>query len=247
MAIQMIVTDLDGTLLNDERNVSAYTFDVLNRCRETGIKVIFATARGCSAYEKVPLNRVDGHVRDNGARAYADGTLCYKRLIQMEDIRDFIAKANFHGYNIVLKSNATHYANFYSADSRAIYTDFAELDIEMEEFYLPVFSEAAFQYFKAHLPMGLNMHLSRDNWLMVTHGEAVKHIAIAAVADYWGIPAENIVAFGDDSNDIAMLSYAGTGVAMGTAIDEVKKAANFVCRDNNNDGVAKWLEENCNL
>lgn len=244
MNIKMIVTDLDGTLLDDNKNVTAYTFGVFDKCRKAGIKVIYATARGHSAYEKVPLDKVDGHVRDNGARAYVGNNLCYKRLIHIDYIRDFITNANKHGYNIILKSDATHYANFNSDDSKFIYTDVAKLDIEMEEFYMPSISTEGLDYFKAHLPTGLNTYLGRDNWFMITHAEAVKPLAIAAVADYWGISAENIVAFGDDVNDVAMIEYAGAGVAMGNAINEVKAVADYVCGDNNSDGVAKWIEEN---
>jgi hydroxymethylpyrimidine pyrophosphatase-like HAD family hydrolase len=52
------------------------------------------------------------------------------------------------------------------------------------------------------------------------------------------------VAFGDDLNDIDMLNHAGVSVAMGNALDEVKAVADYVCDTNDNDGLAKWLEEN---
>ena len=54
---------------------------------------------------------------------------------------------------------------------------------------------------------------------------------------------EDIVAFGDDYADIGMLKLAGIGVAMGNAIHEVKKAADVVIGSNEEDGIAKYLEE----
>ena len=51
------------------------------------------------------------------------------------------------------------------------------------------------------------------------------------------------VAFGDDYNDIEMLRDCGIGVAVANAIPEVKTAADYICDTNDNDGVAKWLEE----
>ena len=53
-----------------------------------------------------------------------------------------------------------------------------------------------------------------------------------------------IAAFGDDHNDIAMLSACGAGIAVGNAIDEVKRAADHIALSNEEDGVARWIEEN---
>ena len=53
-----------------------------------------------------------------------------------------------------------------------------------------------------------------------------------------------VVAFGDDLNDVDMLRGCGTGVAMANALDEVKLAADEVCGGNDEDGVAKWIEAN---
>ena len=53
-----------------------------------------------------------------------------------------------------------------------------------------------------------------------------------------------LAAFGDDSNDIEMLRECGAGVAVSNAIGEVRAIASRICDTNDNDGVAKWLEEN---
>ncbi|MBQ5514537.1 MAG: HAD hydrolase family protein [Oscillospiraceae bacterium] len=63
------------------------------------------------------------------------------------------------------------------------------------------------------------------------------------LCSYLGVPIENSVAFGDGSNDITMIRAAGTGVAMGNAIDEVKRAAKLVAAGNDEDGVALTLEK----
>ena len=54
---------------------------------------------------------------------------------------------------------------------------------------------------------------------------------------------EEMIAFGDNYNDITMIGYAGLGVAMGNAEEDVKKIANYVCESNDDDGVAKTLEK----
>jgi hypothetical protein len=87
------------------------------------------------------------------------------------------------------------------------------------------------------------MTVSRDGVAMIMHREAKKSKAVAALADNWGIRRSEIVAFGDDLNDVDMLKHCGVSVAMGNAVDEVKGIAAYICDTNENDGVAKWIEE----
>ena len=61
--------------------------------------------------------------------------------------------------------------------------------------------------------------------------------------DKLGISREELIAFGDNYNDITMIGYAGMGVAMGNAEPEVKRIANCVCETNDEDGVAKTIEQ----
>ena len=80
-------------------------------------------------------------------------------------------------------------------------------------------------------------------WYKFTKSGATKEKAIEALTDYLHIPIEQTVAFGDDFNDIGMLKLCGTGVAMGNAIQEVKQCATEITVTNNEDGVAKWINE----
>ena len=100
---------------------------------------------------------------------------------------------------------------------------------------------------KKLLSENLYFTIANDRLGMVMHKDATKAKAVIALAKYWGISQSEIVAFGDDLYDIDMLSYAGIGVAMENALDEVKAASNLVCMTNDNDGIAEWLKVNiCN-
>lgn len=68
-----------------------------------------------------------------------------------------------------------------------------------------------------------------------------KEKGIQSVCDVFGITREEIMVFGDSWNDIGMLKYAGVGIAMGNALPEVKKSANYVTSDNNHDGIMNAL------
>jgi len=72
----------------------------------------------------------------------------------------------------------------------------------------------------------------------VSKGNAVK-----VLADYYGIKREDILAIGDNENDLSMIEYAGLGVAMGNAIDSVKDVADYITSSNIEDGVAKALNK----
>lgn len=68
-----------------------------------------------------------------------------------------------------------------------------------------------------------------------------KQVGLDKVLDYFGIPLEESMAFGDGGNDILMLKHAGIGVAMGNAEDDVKQAADYVTDSVDEDGVEKGL------
>ena len=84
-------------------------------------------------------------------------------------------------------------------------------------------------------------------WYKFSAKNATKECAIEFLCSHLGISAESIIAFGDDHNDVGMLKLCGTGVAMGNAIEEVKKAADFVTLTNDEDGVAAFLENTVGL
>ena len=79
---------------------------------------------------------------------------------------------------------------------------------------------------------------------MIMNRKASKWNGIRAIAESEGFAAAEVVAFGDDYNDEEMLRGCGRGIAMANALDVVKEAADEVCLSNEEDGVAKWIEEN---
>lgn len=77
------------------------------------------------------------------------------------------------------------------------------------------------------------------------NGKADKGVALKYIADAYGVPMSQVMAFGDSFNDAAMIKAAGLGVAMGNARDAIKNLADHVADTNNNDGVAKTIEKFC--
>jgi Cof subfamily protein (haloacid dehalogenase superfamily) len=254
MSIKMIVTDLDGTLLHRDSAISDYTISVLRKCSAKGIKIAYATAR--DARDTIPAlsQLVDGFVYSNGAKAYVGDTLVNSRTIPMNDVRDFLIAAGNAGVKICVESNGIHYANFditkYWVGWIPSYenADFNTLDIEIEKILAVADTLDESKYVELFINKNLPDHLCflvREEGLLmvIMHKEAIKSKGIAALAGHWGIKQTEIVAFGDDIIDIDLLEYCGIGVAVSNALNDVKAVADDICESNDNDGVAKWLEE----
>ena len=106
----------------------------------------------------------------------------------------------------------------------------------------PTRSEEEFVALARHLGMhGVTYFIGWGSWLDIAPDGVNKATALAEVAAGFGVPASDVLAFGDGRNDIEMLRWAGRGVAMGQAIDEVRAAADHVTAPVDEDGVAEEL------
>ncbi|MBA2134102.1 Cof-type HAD-IIB family hydrolase [Hydrogenispora sp. UU3] len=247
--IKMVVTDLDETLLRTDKSISKYTVDVINKVRQRGIKFIFATARGGSAKTLVDYELFDGYVLLNGAKAFVDNRLIYERTISADIFIPFLRELSHRNFMVAAEVEGIHYANFkvnekWSYINNFMVTDYSDVSGSADKLYVLIDDPNQIDLITPILPKELYLNLTRDNLAMIMHKAATKFNGVLAVAEEFNIPKGEIIAFGDDINDKEMLLKFGLGVAMSNAIDEIKMIADYVCDTNDNDGVAKWLEEN---
>jgi len=250
--VRMIVTDLDGTFLRTDKTVSAKTVEIIEKCREEGIKIVFATGRGGSADRIVPSCLFDGKITMNGAVGRVGDKVIHSFLIPCLTARSFLVACNEYGIKITSEINGMHYSNFVVSDFWPSLTnykvvDFMSHEMDAEKIYSPNPTYEEMQFIKQHLPESLYSVATADitgDLLQIMHKGATKSQAVAALAAFWDIASSEIVAFGDELNDVDMLKYAGVGVAMGNALEEVKAISNTSCLTNDDDGVAKWIEGN---
>ena len=252
MNVKMIVTDLDGTLLRTNKTMSEHTKKALNQFRQVGIKIVYATGRGGSADQVASAELFDGIITMNGAIAKSGDTIIHDCLIPFQIARPLLIACDERGMKITSEISGMHYSNFNVTELWSYITnyqivDFAQHDKDAEKLYIPNPSQEDKLFIKRFLPSELYFVETADiNGFLgqIMHKKASKSKAITALAQYWGVSQSEIVAFGDDYNDIDMLRECDIGVAMGNALNEVKAAAGYICDTNDNDGVAKWLEEN---
>ncbi len=252
MPIKMIVTDLDQTLLRTDKTISDYTVDVFNRCRQRGIKVVFASARPKRTVKHFFDNiNADAVILHNGAVTYVEDMLLHSCGIASDIKNNILLSINrdYPDATISVEINDVFYANFDVSsvwkNTQAIRTDFTDLpDDPADKIIVGVSSADDIKNLSIYLPDDLYIEMNDGKLGLIMHSGATKQSAVGIVADYFCCDMNEIVAFGDDYNDIGMLRECGVGVAMGNALDEVKVVADHICKTNDDDGVARWLDEN---
>jgi len=252
MPIKMIVTDLDGTLLKTDKTISDNTKSVLSHCRESGIMVVYATGRGGSADQVAPMGLFDGRITMNGAVAKSGDTIVYDCLIPYQTARPLLLACEKRKMKITSERSGMHYSNFNVSELWSYITsyqvvDFSQHEMDAEKLYIPNPTPEDRLFIEQIMPSELYFVVTTDiNGFLgqIMHIGATKAKAVCALARHWGISQSDIVAFGDDYNDIEMLRACGVSVAVGNAIEEVKAVTDYICDSNDNDGVAKWLAEN---
>lgn len=268
--IKLIALDLDGTLLDSEKQLSAENAAALEKAAAQGIEIVPATGRFFRGMPKVirELPYVNYVISVNGAQVYdvlKDKTVCsseipWERAVSVMkrlDGIDVIYDCYQDGWGWMTQSlydKAEQYAaNIHSLDMiRKLRTPVPDLKECLEERAhgvqkIQIFfrdTELRAEMLKA-LPKefpDLVVTTSIVNNIEINSREATKGAALKKLAAELGIPLSRTMAFGDDSNDITMLKEAGIGVAMGNAYDDVKQAADYITADCNDGGVAKAIK-----
>jgi len=244
----MVVTDLDGTLLRDDKTLSAFTLEVLHKLRRERILFAVATARPIRAVDgMMPGLRYDAGIFHNGAVVTEEGRRIAGWGIEQpyELIRPILAdRADCH---VAVEVDDLLYANF---DVDRIWRgvpylptpDFQELRLlTADKIIIETDTLEKMAGYQPYLTKELYLELSEHTIAMIMHRQATKQQAVRFLAERHGFRMGEVVAFGDDYNDIDMLKGCGIGVAVGNALEVVKAAADEVCESNGNDGVARWL------
>ena len=178
--------------------------------------------------------------------------MVYNRLIPYQTARPILMACDKRGMRIASEMGGMRYSNFNVSDLWRYITSFQTVDFSLhamdaEKIYTPNPTPEDNMFMGQLLQDGLYYVITADGsdgFLgQIMHKDATKGKAISALAGHWGISSSEIVAFGDDFNDIDMLRECGIGIAVENAIAEVKAVADFVCGANDCDGIAKWLED----
>ena len=256
MNIKMIVTDLDRTLLRSDKTISEYTKNILFDCKQKGVMVVFATARSENSCKRfTDMISPDAIISNGGALVRIGEKTVYRSAMSAEITHRLLLSCSKQpnvGY-ITVDTDRGYFVNkpvdtddpgwieylpAYHVDlSRNLECDSYKITVEISD------NVIAYEI-ATNFPTIDVIPFSGEGWFRFADKAADKCHGVKALAGHAGIDLSHIVAFGDDYNDIEMLRRCGYGVSVANAIDEAKTAAVYICETNDNDGVAKWLEEN---
>ncbi|MCL1935456.1 MAG: HAD family hydrolase [Defluviitaleaceae bacterium] len=251
MQTKIIISDLDGTLLRSDKTISKYSVMILEKCKNEGYKLIFATARPPrDIYKYLPTQLKNEIVISyNGAMILENCNTIYRKTIDKNIVLEIIKISKNQGLNrICIEIDDKLYANFdatyYYGWNPCEIVDFNELDF-IEVLKIIIFSDKTIQpEFIKKIPTNCTGVITDNNSLLqIMNKDVSKWSAIKRVIDNFE-NIKDIIVFGDDYNDFDMIQNATIGVAMENAVPELKSIANFVTSSNDEDGVAVFLEKN---
>lgn len=249
----LIVLDLDGTTLRNDKTVSENTIKTLLDVRERGNTILFATARPPrDAYKYVPeALRNNPIICYNGAAVVSSNNLdvIYEKQIAKNDVLKILDICERFGYNqLSIEVNDTLYSNFdttpFFGNAKNEIKDLRQMEYN-SAYKVIICSEKPIdeKILKLFPQTVKGVVTDKKTLCQIMNAESSKWVAINSLVDKIGINKENIIAFGDDVNDLEMIKNAGIGVAMGNAEEQLKKIANYITDTNVNDGVAKFLKD----
>lgn len=265
----IIFTDLDGTLLNSDSVITEYTYNVLKKYTEQGNILVLSSGRSLKSVKKVKndlnLNFKGMYIcSSNGTQIYDNekDIVIFEERMNMEDVRKIFT----------LNRTMDIHIQTYSEEELVVYKSDKESDYYCIRCPLPVKGctnpadilqappckmlaidlnnknrlEELSDYIDENYPH-LTTLFSNTMYLEIYSSKAGKGNSLRFLCNYLSIPVEDSYAFGDEENDIAMLEAAGTGIAMKNANPILQNYANDITQyDNNNDGLARYIESKIN-
>lgn len=251
---RILLFDLDGTLLRDDKTISRSTLDAVSKCKEQGFLIGISTSRGeQNCLHFLRELKPDILISSGGALVRVGGKIICASSFSAAETKRFIEIARkICGLDckITVDTLDAHYWNYKKNPKEqdkswgdSIYTDFSDFHCEALKICVEIPESNLAQKLSKCFPELDSQRFSDGDWYKFTKSGITKEKAILAVCEACHVDISEIIAFGDDYADIGMLKLCGIGVAMGNAIQEVKDVADAVTLSNEEDGVAAYLEK----
>ncbi len=250
-SVKMVITDLDGTLLKDDKTISDYSLNIIDEFRKKGNLFVIVTARPIRAAKKfMGRGGFDAGIYHNGALIYDKNIRLGGYGIENPYIISRNILDKFPDTCIAIESEDVLYANFDSErlwpGNGYVYSDnFTELGEKIaDKIIVEVSSIDDMERYKKLLPDELYIQLSENKIGMIMNKKATKINGIKLLSKIYQVDMDNIISFGDDYNDINMIQGCGKGIVVENALKPVKEIATEICKSNEDDGVANWIKDN---
>lgn len=261
MKYKLVAMDMDGTLLNEKLEISSRTKKAIQQAKEENVQVTLATGR---MYQSVlpfaqELGLAIPLITYNGAlvRDSVTGETYYHEPVPLEYAQRIVQLVERRGLHLNVYLNDNLYVREIN-DQVKLYVGIAKVEAHavgnMQEFLQeaptkmliigePEQLATLAQEIREELGEQVEITKSKPYFLEIISRKVTKGQALKVLAQQLGIKQEEVVAFGDNYNDLSMIEYAGLGVAMANGPKDVQEKADLVASSNQAEGVAEVLEK----
>lgn len=265
MAYEVLVLDIDGTLTNSKKQISPATLQAIMTIQERGHKVVLASGRPTPGIlplaKQLKLDEYGGFILSfNGAKIINCKTneIIYQKTLPKHLIKEIynvstefnLGLITYEDDTILVGSELDEYIELESRINgiplRKIdnFVDYVTFDVNKclltaEGDYLATVEPIAKERFGDEL----NIYRSEAFFLEFMPPNIDKAHSLGKLLEHLGLSKDQMISCGDGYNDLSMIEYAGMGVAMANAKDEVKNAADYITLSNDHDGVAHVIHE----
>lgn len=245
--MKAIITDLDRTLLHTDKSVSDDTVQVLNRCREKGIRILAASARPLR-----DLHRFYGYLgfdaitATNGAVVQLPDGIVERGLSRQSGEKILAELMRFPDLFLSMETSRGFYANRDIPQwEPVIYDDFPRLpeDCVLYKILASSKEKPLYEGVERILTEDAYYTIATNDLVQIMSREATKWSGIQKMLAWFEIDPKDTVFFGDDNDDIEPIQKCGLGVAVANAIPAVLQIADRVTGSNDEDGVARFIEK----
>ena len=267
METKILFADIDGTLLNDQKEIPKENMTAIQKALDLGHYVVVATGRPLDSAKAVAKDlglMMQGCylIAYNGAIVYDCGNekVLKKESLPLSYVKELFERAKkaglyiqtYKGNQIITTQDSPEleaYRNHTKLSYQVVEDVFEVLDEEPQKAMLIHLTDKSkleqFQRDNMEWQKGKCISLfSMDTYLEYCPPGATKAAGVDFICEYLDVPLKNTVAAGDERNDIPMLQEAHIGVAMKNAKEKVKACADYVTqRTNNEAGIAEVIEK----
>ena len=240
MEKNLMIFDLDGTLLTSQKDIAKETKEAIWRCKQNGYRIAYITGRGTIKTKKFVKDLpCDAYACNNGSRIFCEDQLIQCNCIEFKLGKEILQKecANKEFFVVM---EPLKYLNY--DDEKIDNKDYFKTDIEhLPNHPIDMISVKDAQGICFQAYDEIQAKKSGKSELMINHKNATKANALMVILNYFQIKRENVIAFGDDYSDLEVFQNTGKSVAMENAIPELKQIATYITNDNNSNGIANFI------
>ena len=265
---KLVAIDLDGTLVTDDKELTPRTIKVIKEASRKNVKIMISSGRSFYRLEKF-IDKLDLRKENQCTICFNGGMIVenaskeilYSKNLEANEVKELIQLGKILELPIMIYEKDAHCVEKIPDVVQRNMKNLKGMNLKIVDFNEINFSEKQNYIYKVcfidkpekiiekrkEIPKEIlekyEITSSVPEYLEIVKKGIKKSEAIKFVMQKYHIKQEEVMAIGDGENDVEMLKFAGLGIAMENARDEVKKIANDITTSNNNDGVSNAIEK----